>query len=261
MQAGGSTNGGAGIQLAYDTADGQLHQGGHEPRDPRHRRRLQRRHHDEDELVSLIEAKAKSSVFLSVLGFGMGNLKDGRLEKLADKGNGHYAYIDTIQEAHKVLVEQMGATLVTIAKDVKIQVEFNPARVGAYRLIGYENRMLRNQDFNDDTKDAGEIGAGHHVTALYELVPAGLAAQLPAANVDPLRFQQNAPVQQAGRQAPIAGRQAPLQASRPRTRASGSSTASSTRASTTPTPPRTSSSPPPSPASACSSATRPTRET
>ena len=121
----------------------------------------------------LIEAKAKSGVFLSVLGFGMGNIKDGKLEKLADKGNGHYAYIDSPREAYKVLVEEMGSTLVTVAKDVKIQVEFNPAKVGAFRLIGYENRIMAHQDFNDDTKDAGEIGAGHHVTALYELVPAG----------------------------------------------------------------------------------------
>ena len=120
----------------------------------------------------------------------MGNLKDAKLEKLADKGNGNYAYIDSIQEARKVLVEEMGATLVTIAKDVKIQVEFNPAKVGAYRLIGYENRLLRDEDFNDDTKDAGEIGAGHHVTALYELVPAGKEGDV--AGVGPLKFQKPA---------------------------------------------------------------------
>jgi Ca-activated chloride channel family protein len=194
LQAGGSTNGGAGIQLAYDTAmahkldkgtnrvilatDGDFNVGVT----------------NRAELIRLIEAKAKSGVFLSVLGFGMGNLKDSTLETLADKGNGHYAYIDTIREAQKVLVEEMGATLVTIAKDVKIQVEFNPARIGAYRLIGYEDRLLRNEDFNDDTKDAGEIGAGHHVTALYELVPAGLESKL--ANVDALKFQ-NAVVQNA----------------------------------------------------------------
>jgi Ca-activated chloride channel family protein len=187
LQAGGSTNGGAGIQLAYDQAvenfikngtnrvilatDGDFNVGVTNP----------------DELTGLIEAKAKSGVFLSVLGFGTGNLKDGRMEALADKGNGHYAYIDSIREAHKVFVEEMGSTLVTIAKDVKIQVEFNPARVGAYRLIGYENRLLRNRDFNDDTKDAGEIGAGHHVTALYELVPAGKEESLP--DVDDLEFQ------------------------------------------------------------------------
>ena len=173
LRAGGSTNGGAGIQLAYDVAtqnfikngtnrvilatDGDFNVGVT----------------DNDELVQLIEAKAKSGVFLSVLGFGMGNIKDDKLEKLADKGNGHYAYIDSPREAYKVLVEEMGSTLVTVAKDVKIQVEFNPAKVGAFRLIGYENRIMAHQDFNDDTKDAGEIGAGHHVTALYELVPAG----------------------------------------------------------------------------------------
>jgi Ca-activated chloride channel family protein len=187
LQSGGSTNGGAGIQLAYDVAttnyikgatnrvilatDGDFNVG----------------MTNQDHLIKLIEAKAKSGVFLSVLGFGMGNLKDDNLERLADKGNGHYAYIDDIQEARKVLVEELGATLVTIAKDVKIQVEFNPAKVGAYRLIGYENRLLAKEDFNDDTKDAGEIGAGHHVTALYELVPAGKEGDLPP--VDPLKFQ------------------------------------------------------------------------
>ncbi len=169
--AGGSTNGGAGIQLAYDVAarnfikngtnrvilatDGDFNVGTT----------------NLDELVGLIEAKAKSGIFLSVLGYGMGNLKDATLEKLADKGNGHYAYIDSPREAYKVLVEEMGSTLVTVAKDVKIQVEFNPAKVGAYRLIGYENRIMAHQDFNDDTKDAGEVGAGHHVTALYQLAP------------------------------------------------------------------------------------------
>jgi Ca-activated chloride channel family protein len=117
----------------------------------------------------------------------MGNLKDATLEQLADKGNGHYAYIDSLREARKVLVEELGATLVTVAKDVKVQVEFNPAKVGAYRLIGYENRLLRNQDFNDDAKDAGEVGAGHHVTALYELIPSGREGDVPA--VDPLEFQ------------------------------------------------------------------------
>jgi Ca-activated chloride channel family protein len=124
-------------------------------------------------LVKLIQEKARSKVFLSVLGFGMGNYKDATLEQLANKGNGNYAYIDTLNEARKVLVEQLSGTLVTIAKDVKIQVEFNPARVAAYRLIGYENRLLKARDFDDDTKDAGEIGAGHTVTALYEIVPAG----------------------------------------------------------------------------------------
>jgi Ca-activated chloride channel family protein len=191
LQAGGSTNGGAGIQLAYDIAaqhfikkgtnrvilatDGDFNVGTT----------------SEGELVRLIEAKAKSGVFLSVLGFGMGNIKDNTLEKLADKGNGHYAYIDSPREAYKVLVEEMGSTLITVAKDVKIQVEFNPARVGAYRLIGYENRIMAHQDFNDDTKDAGEIGAGHHVTALYELVSPGKEGSLP--QVDPLKYAKPAP--------------------------------------------------------------------
>src|SRR5688572_22726892 len=143
----------------------------------------------------LIEDKAKSGVFLTVLGFGMGNLKDSTMEKLADRGNGNYAYIDSLNEARKVLVEQMSGTLFTIAKDVKIQVEFNPAAVTAYRLIGYENRILAAEDFNDDTKDAGEIGAGHTVTALYEVVPAGVPIDLP--DVDPLKYQPRAEAQPA----------------------------------------------------------------
>jgi Ca-activated chloride channel family protein len=197
LHAGGSTNGGAGIQLAYDTATQHFIKGGTNrvilATDGDFNVGIQK----DDELERLIEAKARSNVFLSVLGFGMGNLKDSKLERLADKGNGHYAYIDSLQEARKVLVEQMGATLVTIAKDVKIQVEFNPGHVGAYRLIGYENRMLRNEDFKNDAKDAGEIGAGHHVTALYELVPADVASKLAAAEPqpEPLRFQQNQLVQ------------------------------------------------------------------
>jgi len=123
-----------------------------------------------------------------VLGVGTGNLKDSTMEKLADKGNGNYAYLDSLHEARKVLVREAGATLETIAKDVKIQVEFNPRVVNAYRLIGYENRVLRNEDFNDDKKDAGEIGAGHSVTALYEIIPVGVAVEGPT--VDPLRYQQ-----------------------------------------------------------------------
>jgi Ca-activated chloride channel homolog len=186
LRAGGSTNGGAGIQLAYDVAtrhfikngtnrvilatDGDFNVGVS----------------NQGDLIQLIEAKAKSGVFLSVLGYGMGNIKDGNLEKIADKGNGHYAYIDSPREAYKVLVEEMGSTLVTVAKDVKIQVEFNPAKVGAFRLIGYENRIMAHQDFNDDTKDAGEIGAGHHVTALYELVAPGKEGDLPG--IDALKY-------------------------------------------------------------------------
>ena len=126
--------------------------------------------------MRLIEEKRESGVFLTVLGFGTGNLKDSTMEKLADKGNGNYAYLDSLHEARKVLVREAGGTLVTIAKDVKIQIEFNPTHVAGYRLIGYENRMLRNEDFNDDNKDAGEIGAGHSVTALYEIVPVGVRA-------------------------------------------------------------------------------------
>jgi Ca-activated chloride channel family protein len=140
------------------------------------------------ELTRLIEERAGSGVFLSVLGFGTGNLNDAGLEALADRGNGNYAYIDTIREARKVLVEEIGSTLVTIAKDVKIQIEFNPLEVSAYRLIGYENRVLQNQDFNDDTVDAGEIGSGQTVTALFEVVPAGVEFDVPG--TDPLRYQQ-----------------------------------------------------------------------
>jgi Ca-activated chloride channel family protein len=127
----------------------------------------------DDELVKLIENKRRSGVFLSVLGFGTGNTNDSMMEKLADKGNGNYAYIDSQDEARKALGEQAAGTLYTIAKDVKIQIEFNPAKVAGYRLIGYENRLLADKDFNDDKKDAGEIGAGHSVTALYEIIPAG----------------------------------------------------------------------------------------
>jgi len=189
LQSGGSTNGGEGIQLAYDIAVQNFIEGGVN-------RVILATDGDfnvgitnQGDLIRLIEEKAKSGVFLSVLGFGMGNYKDSNLEKLADKGNGNYAYIDTINEARKVLVEEMGGTLVTIAKDVKIQVEFNPAEVNAYRLIGYENRIMRAEDFNDDTKDAGEIGAGHTVTALYEVVPAGTTVDVP--DVDPLKYQQS----------------------------------------------------------------------
>jgi Ca-activated chloride channel family protein len=143
------------------------------------------------DLIRLIEEKAKSGVFLSVLGVGTDNLKDSTMQKLADKGNGNHAYLDSVDEARKVLVQQINGTLMAIAKDVKIQVEFNPARVASYRLIGYEKRMLRKEDFNNDKVDAGEIGAGHTVTALYEVVPAGTGATDPAASVppvDPLKY-------------------------------------------------------------------------
>jgi Ca-activated chloride channel homolog len=190
LESGGSTNGGEGIELAYRTAVESFIQGGVNrvilATDGDFNVGLT----DRGGLDTLIEEKAKSGVFLSVLGFGMGNIKDGTLEALSNKGNGNYAYIDSIAEARKVLVDGMAGTLVAIAKDVKVQVEFNPARVGAYRLIGYENRILRAEDFNDDTKDAGEIGAGHTVTALYEIVPAGVPFETPP--VDPLKYQQPA---------------------------------------------------------------------
>ncbi len=187
LSAGGSTNGAAGIQLAYQLAARNFRKGGIN-------RVILATDGDfnvgvssETGLENLIEAKAKTGIFLTVLGFGMGNLQDSKMELLADKGNGNYAYIDGIQEARKVLVAQMGGTLDTIAKDVKIQVEFNPSQVAAYRLIGYENRLMAAQDFRDDSKDAGEIGAGHTVTALYEVVPAGAGLCVPGEQ--PLRYQ------------------------------------------------------------------------
>lgn len=187
LQAGGSTNGAAGIALAYQTAQQHFIKGGIN-------RVILCTDGDfnvgpssEGELTRMIEEKREHGVFLTVLGFGMGNVKDGRMEKLADRGNGNYGYIDSLEEARKVLVKEAGATLVTVAKDVKLQLEFNPAKVAGYRLIGYENRMLRAEDFNDDKKDAGEMGAGHSVTALYELIPAG--AVVPGAQVDALKYQ------------------------------------------------------------------------
>jgi Ca-activated chloride channel family protein len=186
LEAGGSTNGGQGIQLAYKVALDNFIQGGNN-------RVVLATDGDfnvgvtsDNELVSLIETKRRTGVFLSVLGFGTGNTNDSMMEKLADKGNGNYAYIDSQTEARKALGEQVAGTLYTIAKDVKIQVEFNPAKVAGYRLIGYENRLLANRDFNDDKKDAGEIGAGHSVTALYEIVPAG--QQIVNDGVDELRY-------------------------------------------------------------------------
>ena len=177
LTPGGSTNGGMGIQLAYDIAKANFVTGGIN-------RVILCTDGDfnvgvtsEGELVRLIQEKATSGVFLTVLGFGMGNLKDSTLEKLADKGNGHYGYIDSRKEAEKLFVQQVNGTLVTIAKDVKIQVEFNPSQVASYRLIGYENRRLATEDFGNDKVDAGEIGAGHTVTALYEVIPVAVAAK------------------------------------------------------------------------------------
>jgi Ca-activated chloride channel family protein len=192
LQAGGSTNGAEGIELAYKIAAENFIKGGVN-------RVILATDGDfnigvtnQGDLIRLIEAKAKTGVFLSVLGVGTDNLKDSTMQKLADKGNGNYAYLDTVEEARKVLVHQINGTLMTIAKDVKIQVEFNPARVASYRLIGYEKRLLRKEDFNNDKVDAGEIGAGHTVTALYEVVPANADAANPAASVppvDPLKYQ------------------------------------------------------------------------
>jgi Ca-activated chloride channel homolog len=187
LEAGGSTNGGAGIQLAYTVAQEHFIQGGVN-------RVILATDGDfnvgvtsQGALLRLIEERRKSGIALSVLGYGMGNLKDSTMVKLADAGNGNYAYIDSLSEAQKVLVEQAGGTLVTVAKDVKLQVEFNPREVGAYRLIGYEKRLLEAQDFNNDKKDAGEIGAGHSVTALYELAPPG--EEIPGGSVDGLKYQ------------------------------------------------------------------------
>jgi Ca-activated chloride channel family protein len=190
LSAQGSTNAGDGIQLAYAVAAKNFIKGGTN-------RIILCTDGDfnvgvtsQSELVRLIQEQARTGVFLTVLGFGMGNYKDSTMEKLADNGNGNYAYIDTQEEARKVLVDQLSGTLVTIAKDVKIQVDFNPGRAAGYRLIGYENRVLRSQDFKEDRKDAGEIGAGHTVTAIYEIVPAGRA--LPGADVDPSKYQRPA---------------------------------------------------------------------
>jgi Ca-activated chloride channel homolog len=188
LQAGGSTAGGEGIKLAYKVARENFIKGGNN-------RIILATDGDfnvgassDDELVSLIEKERKSGIFLSVLGYGMGNYKDSKMQQLADKGNGNHSYIDNINEARKVLVSEFGSTLFTIAKDVKIQIEFNPAKVQAYRLIGYENRVLAAEDFNDDQKDAGELGSGHTVTALYEVIPTGVKSDL-IARVDDLKYQ------------------------------------------------------------------------
>ncbi len=189
LTAEGGTNGGSGIQLAYDAARAALVQGGVNRvvlcTDGDFNVGVTNR----DELVRLVQARAKEGVFLTVLGVGQDNLKDATMELLADKANGHYHYLDTIAEARKVLVEQLSGTLVTIAKDAKAQVEFNPARIAAWRQLGYEKRQLANQDFANDRKDGGEIGAGHLVTVLYELVPVGLGNGTDAALQDGLRYQ------------------------------------------------------------------------
>jgi Ca-activated chloride channel family protein len=188
LQAGGRTNGAMGIQLAYDVAKANFVPGGVNRVILATDGDFNVGVTDRGDLVRLIQEKAKSGVFLTALGFGMGNYKDATLEQLADRGNGACAYIDSAREARRVLAEQVNGTLATIAKDVKLQVEFNPARVQAYRLIGYENRQLKKEDFNNDRIDAGEIGAGHTVTAFYEVIPVGVDWK-PESAVDALKYQ------------------------------------------------------------------------
>jgi Ca-activated chloride channel homolog len=188
LEAGGSTAGGAGIKLAYQVAADHLVKGGNN-------RVILATDGDfnvgvssDAEMQRLIEEKRENGIALTVLGYGMGNYKDSKMETLADKGNGNYAYIDNIMEAKKTLVSEFGGTLFTIANDVKLQVEFNPAKVQAYRLIGYENRMLNKEDFNNDQKDAGDLGSGHRVTALYEVIPVGIKSSF-IEKVDELKYQ------------------------------------------------------------------------
>ncbi len=187
LQAGGSTAGGEGIKLAYDLAKENFIEGGNN-------RVILATDGDfnvgassDRAMQDLIEEKRESGIFLTCLGFGMGNYQDSKMETLADKGNGNYAYIDTMQEAKRVLGTEFGGTIYTIAKDVKIQVEFNPNKIAAYRLIGYENRLLNDEDFNDDKKDAGELGSGHKVTALYEIIPTGVKSKF-LKDVDDLKY-------------------------------------------------------------------------
>ncbi len=187
LSAGGSTAGGAGIELAYKIAEENFSKGGNNRVILATDGDFNVGSSSDRSMVSLIEEKRKTGVFLTCLGFGMGNYKDSKLETLADKGNGNHAYIDTMQEAQKVLGTEFFGTLYTIAKDVKIQVEFNPAKVQAYRLIGYENRLLNDEDFKDDTKDAGELGSGDTVTALYEIIPVGVKSKY-LKDIDSLKY-------------------------------------------------------------------------
>ena len=187
LEAGGSTAGGAGIQLAYAIAKQNFRQGGNNRVILATDGDFNIGESSNGGMERLIEQKRNDGIFLTVLGFGMGNYKDSKMEILADKGNGNYAYIDTILEAQKVLVNEFVGTLFTIAKDVKLQIEFNPTKVQAYRLIGYENRMLKSEDFNNDKKDAGELGSGHTVTALYEIIPQGVESEF--YRIDELKYQ------------------------------------------------------------------------
>ena len=192
LSAGGSTAGGEGLKLAYKIAKDNFIEDGNN-------RIILATDGDfnvgvssTSEMERLVEKERENGVFMTVLGFGMGNIKDDKMETIADKGNGNYAYIDNIQEARKVFITEFGGTLFTIAKDVKFQLEFNPKQVKACRLVGYENRLLNAEDFNDDTKDAGEMGAGHTVTALYEIIPTGVDENAPS--VDPLKYQKSQPI-------------------------------------------------------------------
>ena len=188
LRAGGSTGGAAGLQTAYELAEKNFVEGGNNrvilatdgdfnvgPSTP-------------EELTEMIETERESGVYVSVLGFGMYNLKDNTMEAIADHGNGNYAYIDTLAEARKVLVDEFGSTMFVVAKDLKLQVELNPAAVASYRLIGYDNRRLEDEDFDDDAKDAGDVGAGHAVTAFYELIPAAHTEKLKGAPDDDLKY-------------------------------------------------------------------------
>lgn len=188
LEAGGGTYGSKGIETAYRLAEKNYIKGGNNRIILATDGDLNIGLTSEEELEDLITEKKESGIFLSVLGFGTGNIKDNKMETLADKGNGNYAYIDCLREAKKVLVEEMSATLLTICKDVKFQVEFNPAVVEGYRLLGYENRALAKEDFNDDTKDAGEIGAGHSVTALYEIILKEPLGALSEKEVEDLKY-------------------------------------------------------------------------
>lgn len=189
LEAGGATAGGAGIMLAYKTARKHFITGGNNRIILASDGDFNVGPSSDGDMEQLVARERQSGVNLSVLGFGMGNLKDSKMEALANKGHGNYAYIDNINEARKAMVTEFGGTLFTVAKDVKIQVEFNPGKVQAYRLIGYENRLLEKEDFNNDEKLGGDMGVGHTVTALYEIVPAGVSSNY-AGNVDPLKYQQ-----------------------------------------------------------------------
>ncbi len=191
LEAGGSTAGAAGIKKAYEIAKQQFIKGGNNRIILASDGDFNVGESSDESMEELIAKESKSGVFLTVLGYGMGNLKDSKMEILADKGHGNYAYIDNISEARKAMVTEFGGTLFTVAKDVKIQVEFNPTYVQAYRLVGYENRLLEAEDFNNDQKMGGDMGVGHVVTALYEIVPVGVESGM-VGTVDPLKYQQRA---------------------------------------------------------------------